>query len=142
MGAFLRRLRARIKYWNHERELSKEIDAHREMAAADVQSDGTDACEARAKVMRLLGNTTLAREDARAVWLPRFFQQAVQDTRYALRGFRKQWAFTLAAVTMLAIGLGVAAGAFTVANGLFQNRLLGPPTLFAASTSGCVAAVT
>ncbi len=119
MPTFFRRLRARIKYWNNAEELEKELDLHRDLAAAAFAADGTSPREARWKAARLLGNTTMAREDARAVWVSRWIEHFMQDLWYALRGFRKHWTFTLAAVTMLALGLGVAAGAFNVANGLF-----------------------
>jgi hypothetical protein len=42
-----------------------------------------------------------------------------QDTRYALRLMRRAPGFSASAVLMLAIGLGLVAGAYTVINGIF-----------------------
>src|SRR5262245_9799929 len=119
MPAFLRRLRARIKYWNNAEELEKELDAHREMARASVAADGTPDRESRWKAARLLGNTTMAREDARAVWIAQWIEHLIQDTRYTLRTLRREWAFAITASITLALGLGVLVGVFTVFNAIY-----------------------
>ena len=46
-------------------------------------------------------------------------EQLIQDVRYALRTMRRQPGFSLAAILMLTIGLGLVAGGYTVFNGLF-----------------------
>ncbi|MBP6716898.1 MAG: hypothetical protein KA205_08545, partial [Acidobacteria bacterium] len=119
MRAFLRRLRARIKYRHFERDLAREIDTHRAMAEAELTGAGDDAREARWKAARLLGNTTLAREEARAAWVPRLLQQFAQDVRYALRGLKNAPGFAMAAVLLLVVGFGPLSGVFALFNGLF-----------------------
>jgi hypothetical protein len=122
MASFLRRLRARIKYWNNAEELKKELETHRDLAAASIAADGTSEREARWKAARLLGNTTLAREDARAVWVARWLEQLIQDVRYTLRTMRREWAFAMTASVTLALGIGVLAGVFTVFNAVFLRQ--------------------
>lgn len=119
MPAFFRRLRARVKYWNNAEELKKEIDAHRELASASFAADGVPDRESRWKAARLLGNTTMAREDARAVWIAQWVEHVIQDTRYTLRSLRREWAFAITASITLAVGLGVLVGVFTVFNAIF-----------------------
>jgi predicted permease len=119
MGAFFRRLRARLKYWNNAEELKKELEAHQDLAAASFAAGGDSSREARWKAARLLGNTTIAREDARAVWVARWIEQLLQDTRYALRTMRREWGFTLTASITLTLGIGVLLGVFSVFNGMF-----------------------
>lgn len=119
MPAFLRRLRARIKYWNHEREVAREIEVHRAMAEAALSGRGDSERDARWKAAQLLGNTTIAREDSRAMWIPIYLQQLMQDARYAVRAFRREAGFTAAAVAMLSLGLGLTTGGFALVNGLF-----------------------
>jgi len=118
MTAWFRRLRARIKYRGYARDLERELEVHREMAAQDLAGAGTPDQVRRTAALQL-GNTTLVREDVRAMWLPRRIEELVQDARYALRAFRREWRFTLAAIAMLTMGLGVTVGAFVLMNGLF-----------------------
>ena len=49
----------------------------------------------------------------------RLLSEFVQDARYGLRQLRQAPGFSLAAVLMLAIGLGLVAGSYTVVNGMF-----------------------
>lgn len=118
MTAWLRRLRARIKYRHYAQDLERELEVHREMAAQDLAGSGTPDQIRRAAAIQL-GNTTLVREDVRAMWLPKLLQELMQDARYALRSFRREWRFTIAAVTLLSLGLGVTVGGFVLLNGLF-----------------------
>ena len=119
MTRWLRGVRARIKYRRFDADLAEEIAAHRELKQAELGADGMTPQEARTATARVMGNITLAREDSRAMWIPVLLQQLQQDARYALRGMRRQPGFTIAAVAMLTIGLGLVAGGYTVVNGLF-----------------------
>lgn len=116
MPTFFRRLRARLKYWNHERDLKREIEAHREMAAGAWVDSGHDDDEARVRAARQLGNTTLAREASRAVWVARWWEATSQDVRYALRGLRHAPGFALAAIFTLTAGLALNTSVFTAIN--------------------------
>src|SRR5688572_14850496 len=119
MPAWIRRLRARIKYRHFERDLAQEIAIHRAMSEEAHVAGGVDAGGARARAARALGNTTLAREDSRATWIPILAQQILQDARYALRAMRRQPGFSISAILMLTLGIGLVAGGYTVFNGLF-----------------------
>ena len=119
MRALLRRLRARIKYRHFERDLAQELEQHRSLAEAELTASGGTAREARWQAARQLGNTTLAREESRAAWVPRLLEQIAQDVRYALRGLRNAPGFAVAAVLLLIIGFGPLSGVFALFNGLF-----------------------
>jgi predicted permease len=116
MGAFFRRLRARLKYRDHARELAREIDTHRAMAADRFAADGTAPRDAHAHASRLLGNDTLAREDARAVWVARWAEHLWQDARYAIRGLRRSPVFAVTAIGALGLGVSLNVSLFTVFN--------------------------
>ena len=62
----------RIRYWwDRDRaaaELAEEIELHRAERQAALERGGLGQEEAAAASRRALGNVTLAREDARAVW--------------------------------------------------------------------------
>jgi predicted permease len=119
MTRWWRRLRARIRNRHFERDLAREIEVHRAMKEEEFESAGDSQEAARRSAARALGNLTMARENSRAMWIPLLLQQVVQDVRYALRGMRRTLGFTLAAVSMLTVGLGLVAGGYTVFNGLF-----------------------
>src|SRR5688572_31483311 len=118
MTAWLRRLRARIKYRNYARDLDRELEVHREMATRDLAGAGTPEQIRRAAALQL-GNATLVSQDARAMWLPKLLQELMQDARHAVRSFRREWRFTVAAIALLSLCLSVTVGGFVLLNGLF-----------------------
>ena len=115
----LHRVLARLKYRNFDRDLAEELESHRAMTRAALEASGHLPDDARRRSAIALGNVTLAREDSRAMWIPLVLQQVWQDARYALRGLRRSPGFSIASIGMLAIGLGLIAGGYTVFNGLF-----------------------
>ncbi|HUR21163.1 MAG TPA: FtsX-like permease family protein [Vicinamibacterales bacterium] len=60
-----------------------------------------------------------SRSNSVAGRLSRFFREFLHDARYGLRQLRQAPGFSIAAVLMLAIGLGLVAGSYTVVNGIF-----------------------
>jgi predicted permease len=98
----------RLRYWLTSRsraaDLAEEMEFHRAMLARDGAPPAA------------LGNTTLAGEDARAVWIWPWFESLWQDAAYGLRAMRREPAFTATALAALAGAIGVNTGLFTVFN--------------------------
>jgi len=104
----------RIGYWLRGRraadELDEELQFHREMVEQDMRRDGVSASDAERAVRRTMGNTTLAREDARAQWVAPWIDALWQDVRLGARSLRRSPA--LVVVSALSLGLGIGLNAF------------------------------
>ncbi len=96
----LRRLRYFLRQRQLDRELAEEIEFHRAAGG-----DGP-----------VMGNITMAREDARAVWIWPWLQSIWQDVSYAFRGFRRQPGFAALSVLALGTAIGLNVSLFTVFN--------------------------
>jgi predicted permease len=83
-----------------------EIALHISMAVADRVARGEAPENARLAVLHEFGNIQLVREDVRAVWNRTTLEQFVQDLRAGLRILRKSPAFSVAAVALIAVGIG------------------------------------
>jgi predicted permease len=81
------------------------------------------AADAEAASRRVMGNVTLAREDARAQWIAPWLDSVWQDAMYALRGFRRAPAFTGAFVLVMALGVGATTAVFALVDGLVLRDL-------------------
>jgi putative ABC transport system permease protein len=105
-----------------EAELAEEVEFHRARTQAALESDGLSPAAADAAARRRLGNTTLAREDARAVWIWPWLESAWQDVRHAARVLRREPGFALVVALTLALGVGLNATVF----GMMDALLLRP----------------
>jgi predicted permease len=88
-----------------DEEMREELEAHVAMRA---EHDGIDAAAAR----RRLGNTLRTREAMRRVWIAGWWDALRQDAWFTWRSWRRQPGFALAAVVVLALGLGAATALF------------------------------
>src|SRR6516162_2088164 len=86
----LRRIRYFLQQRRMERELAEELEFHRSLSGAAA-----------------MGNMTLAREDARAVWIWPWLQSVWQDLCYGIRGLLRQPGFTMPALFALGSAIGI-----------------------------------
>jgi predicted permease len=108
MKEFFRRLHYLVNRRRLDQELANDMEFHREMAAREGG--------------RHFGNTLRLREEARDAWGWTWIDRFLQDLRYAARMLQKSLGFTVVAVLMLAIGIGVNIAAF----GFFNLMVLRP----------------
>jgi predicted permease len=106
-----------------DRELASEVEFHRTMAAEHLERTGLDPATARAASVRRMGNVTLAREDARAVWIAPWLENVQRDIAYALRMLVQRPGFTLAVVLVMGLGIGSTTGVFALLDALVLKDL-------------------
>src|ERR1035438_2628022 len=85
-------------------DLAEEMNFHRAMLA---DSGAPSAA---------MGNATLAREDARGVWIWPWLESLWQDAAYAVRTMRREPGFTLTALLALGSAIGVNTSLFSIFN--------------------------
>jgi predicted permease len=115
MRAFFRRVNYLFRRERIERELQEELAFHRAQLDASTSADSG--------VRRAMGNTTLAQEDARAVWIWPWLQSVQQDVTYAGRIVRRNPAFGAAVVLVMALGIGTTTAVFTLLDALVLRSL-------------------
>ncbi|PYU94015.1 MAG: multidrug ABC transporter substrate-binding protein, partial [Acidobacteria bacterium] len=91
--------------------------------AEERQAEGLAEQEARWAARRELENVTLVRENTRAVWTWTFFEQLVQDLRYALRTMIHNRAFTALAALSLALGIGANTAIYSFMDSILLRSL-------------------
>ena len=106
-----------------DREIAEEIETHRQMTERRLRESGMSAAQAAVESRRLMGNTTLAREDARAAWIAPWVDGVWQDIGYALRILRRSPAFAAAMIIVMALGIGTTTAVFGLLDGLVLRSL-------------------
>jgi predicted permease len=102
MGELWRRISYLVNHRRLEAELEADMEFHREMAARAGRNN--------------FGNTLRMREQSREAWGWTWLARLLQDLRYGVRILARAPGFTLMAVLILAIGIGVNVSAFSVFN--------------------------
>src|SRR5512143_236523 len=105
----LRRIRYLLNRRAAERDLQDEMSAHREMLGDHRKT--------------LFGSDLRLREQSRDAWGFVWLDQLRQDLAYGARQMRRSPGFTLMAITVLAVGVGLNLSVFQLANAVFYDRI-------------------
>jgi putative ABC transport system permease protein len=112
MTPILRWIRAR----REAASLTAELEHHRALIQADLESRGVPVAESAAESRRAMGNVTLAREEARDAWVSARADQLLRDARYGIRALRHEPTFALTSILTLALGVGMTTAVFSLAD--------------------------
>jgi predicted permease len=123
----MRALLRRLAYWfrpdDIDADLAEELEFHRAMAQERLEQHGVPAMEAVHASRRALGNVTLAREEARAVWIWPWLDSVRKDVAYAVRAQRRNPTFSAAVILVTALGVGATTSVFALLDGLVLKPL-------------------
>src|SRR5215472_12693694 len=106
-----------------ERELAREVAAHKTLISDEFVRQGTSPEEARRLASRQMGAEDLVKEHHREARSLRLVDDLVRDLRYAVRMIRRTPGVSAIAVASLALGIGSNTVAFSLVDGLVAHVL-------------------
>ncbi len=118
-----RRLRSLIRRGQMEAELGEELRLHVERQIDENIARGMTPDHARRAALPELGGIELIKEECRDMRRTQWFEATLQDCRFGIRTFRRQPAFTLSILAILAFGVGSATAIFSIVNGVLLRAL-------------------
>jgi predicted permease len=123
MRLWLRRLGSWFALRRVDDDLAEELALHRELKEEEFRREGMSPREAALRARRELGNTLLARDAARAVWIPEWLSAVVRDARFGVRVLRRSPLFFATATITLALAIGANTAVFTLVDRLLVRPL-------------------
>ncbi len=123
LRAWSRRLAGLVIRADRERDFDAELESHLQLHVDDNIRAGMTPDEARRHAIIRLGGIEQTREahrDRRGVPL---IEDLARDVRHGLRGLIKSPGFTVAAITILGLGVGVNTAIFTIVNAVALRPL-------------------
>ncbi|HZI49525.1 MAG TPA: ABC transporter permease, partial [Pyrinomonadaceae bacterium] len=112
LRAWLWRCKRLFRKDARERELADELESHLQMHIDDNIRAGMSPQEAKRVAVMKLGGVDQTKEAYRDRATIPFLESVVQDLRFTLRQLRKNPAFTVTAITMVALGIGASVAIF------------------------------
>jgi predicted permease len=120
---FLNKFRALFQRQKLEAEMTEEMRHHVELQTDMNLKAGMNAGDARYAALRQFGNVASVQESARDIRAWRWLPDLAQDLRQGLRQLLRQRSFTLVALVIFALGIGVNTTIFSALNGIVLRPL-------------------
>jgi len=114
----------RLQRWrSRDSEIEAEIEAHLAMSKQDRMDRGESAKEAELYARREFGNRALIAEVTRETWSWALLERFGRDLKFGLRSLCKRPGFAIAAILIVALGVGANTAVFSVVNALLIKPL-------------------
>ncbi len=117
------RLRSLVFRRRVELELDDEVRFHLEQQIAADVARGIEPDEARYAALRAFGGVEQRKEECRDMRHLRIVDEAIQDVHYAVRVLRRSPGFTVAAILIMALGIGASSAIFSLIHAVLIRDL-------------------
>lgn len=117
------RFRAILTRHSMENELDEELRNHLDHEARKLMASGLSAEEAARQAKLSLGGLEQAKEDCRDARGISWWDCTAADVKYSLRGLLKSPAFSLTAIVIFGVGIGVNTTIFSIVNRVLLHPL-------------------
>lgn len=104
-------------------DLERELRSDLELEQEEQRENGVPADEAPYAARRAFGNATLIREQTHEAWGLAALEHFAQDIRFGARQLRRSPGFTVAAVLILALGIGAVTAVFSLIDAALLRML-------------------
>ena len=120
---FLHDIRALVRGRTTDDDLSDELDTFLKASVADKMQSGMSREEATRTARLEMGSPLAVRDAVGDVGWTATWEATWRDVRYGIRSLARNGNFTLAAVTTLALGVGVTTAVFSIVNTVLLQPL-------------------
>ncbi|MGC2742562.1 MAG: ABC transporter permease [Candidatus Angelobacter sp.] len=103
--------------------LNQELEFHLEQQIAENIANGMETERARSAALRLFGNPTVLRDEARTFWSWNWLEGLWRDLRYGARTLLRTPGFSLTAILVMALGIGATTSLFTIVRSVLLRPL-------------------
>ncbi len=115
-----------MRWWQlrkRDEDLQRELESDLELEEEEQRERGLSAKDARAAARRAFGNTTVIREQTRAVWSWNGAETLLRDLRISVRTLLRSPGFSIIAVLVMALCIGATTSLFTVMRSVLLRPL-------------------
>jgi len=115
-----------MRWWQakkRDEDLVRELQSDLDLEEEEQRERGLSPEKARYAARRAFGNSTLIREQTRAVWNWNWLEQLVRELKYGTRTLLRSPGFSLVSVLVMALGIGATTSLFTIVRAVLLRPL-------------------